>query len=174
MVVSGPPCSGKSRLASRLGERLAWPVVGKDAFKELLFDALGTGDARWSGRLSRAAFEIQFRVARELLDAGLSVLLEGNFRADAHGERVVGLAAGRARLLQIACRADPAELAARRSARAASRRRHPGHLDALPGADPAIYRPLDIDPTFDHDTGGAPDAALTSLFTRLAAAGIAV
>ena len=167
IVVSGPPCSGKSRLASRLGRRLGWPVVCKDDFKELLFDSLGAGDADWSARLSRAAFDIQFRVAEKLLEAGLSVLLEGNFRAEAHGERIAGLAAGRVRLLQVACRADPDALAARRSARARDGRRHPGHLDALPGADPGTYGPLSIDPTFDHDSTGEPDAAFAALLQRL-------
>lgn len=174
IVVSGPPCSGKSCLATRLGERLGWAVVRKDEFKELLFDTLGAGDAEWSGRLSLAAFEIQFRIARDLLDAGCSVLLEGNFRAPAHGSRIAGLAGGRARLLQIACRAEAAELAARRRARAVAGGRHPGHLDALPGADPIAYAPLPITPTLEHDTTGEPEAAFDALLRRLAAAGLAV
>lgn len=159
VLVSGAPCSGKSLLAGRLAQRLGWPVIAKDEFKELLFDALGTGDADWSARLSRIAFDLQFAVALELVRAGSSLLLEGNFRADAHMPRVEQLAAAGARLVQVACHAQPGVLQERLARRASGRKRHPGHLDgeqatAVPGSGP--YGPLPIEPTLAYDTTGDP------------------
>lgn len=175
VVVSGPPCSGKSHLAQRLAGRTGWPCLAKDAFKEALFAGLGAGDAAWSGRLSEVAFELLFVTADAMLAAGQSLLLEGNFRRAGHGDRLRRLAAGRARLVEVACRADPGLLASRHAARAATGSRHPGHLDALQSWDPsapARYGPLGIEPGFVFDSD--PDLGDEALFDALAAAGLPV
>ncbi len=175
VVISGPPCSGKSHLARRLAERTGWPCLAKDPFKEALFDSLGTGDATWSARLSRAAFELLFVAADAVLATGQNVLLEGNFRAPEHGERLRRLAAGRARLVEVACQADPGLLASRHAARAARCSRHPGHRDALRASDPSAplrYAPLGIEPGFVFDSGS--DLGDGPLFDALAIAGLPV
>jgi len=167
VVVSGPPASGKSRLAGLLADRYGWPVLAKDDFKEFLFEVLGTGDAAWSARLSRLAFAMQFEAALEMTRAGRSFVLEGNFEADVHGAHCAALAQAGARLVQVACRAEPAVLSARLVARARACARHPGHLDdqaAAAGPRAARHAPLPIDPTFLHDTSldpeGLPDLGL--------------
>src|SRR5262249_58176789 len=55
VVVTGPPASGKSRLAEELAESLGLPLVTKDGIKETLFDTLGPGDQAWSSGLVEAA-----------------------------------------------------------------------------------------------------------------------
>lgn len=168
LVVSGPPCSGKSTLARRLRARLGWPLLEKDAFKEALFDTLGTGDADWSRRLSEAAFARQFAAADAILSQGGSLLVVGNFRAE-HHPALAGLAARHhAALTQVACCASPATLATRQAARAAAGRRHPGHADspALPGeAELARYGPLPIVTTvaFDAEAPRRPAVLLAAL-----------
>ena len=167
VVVSGPPASGKSRLAGLLADRHGWPVLAKDDFKEFLFGMLGTGDAAWSARLSRLAFAMQFEAALEMTKAGRSFVLEGNFEPGAHGAHCAALAESGARLVQVACRAEPAVLAARLVARAHAAARHPGHLDgeaATAGPRTTRHAPLPIDPTFVYDTTldpeGLPDLRL--------------
>lgn len=167
VVVSGPPASGKSRLARLLAARHGLPVLAKDDFKEFLFRVLGTGDREWSARLSRLAFAMQFEAALELSKSGRSYVLEGNFDPGAHAVRCGALADAGARLVQVACRAEPAVLSTRLAARARAAERHPGHLDELAaaaGPGGARYAPLPIEPTLIYDTSldpaGLPDLGL--------------
>jgi predicted kinase len=177
LLVTGPPCSGKTSLATRLQRDLGLMVIAKDPLKECLFDALGTGDEDWSRRLSRAAFGVQLACAKSALEAGVDTLLEGNFTRAEHAGPVAALVATPAQAVQVACTAPVAVLEARQRRRAAGALRHPGHLDAL--RDPSArsrggYAPLDIEPTlvFDSGTDAGPDYA--ALLVRLRAAGFGV
>ena len=126
MIILGSPASGKTALARRLSADLEVPCLCKDDIKEALFDVLGVGDREASRRLSDASFAAQLRLARWQLDAGLSCIIEGNWRA-AHAAAVSALvAASGARPAQVWCRAESDEIARRFAARS----RHPGHLDA--------------------------------------------
>ncbi len=142
VVVTGAPGSGKTTLARALAAELQLPLLAKDDVKETLFDTLGTGDREWSRRLGRATYEVLFVVARRLLEAGSSCVLESNF-SQADPLRALP----RARLVQLFCVA-PAEVVLERYA---TRVRHPGHLDgaileelrARLGA--GEWAPLDLD-----------------------------
>lgn len=129
-IILGCPASGKTTLARRLARELGQPYVSKDDVKEGLFEALGTGDRSWSRRLSEASFAAAVRLAGAQLSLGLSCILEGNWRAAHAGALGAVIAAAGADARQIWCLAEPEEIARR----FASRRRHPGHLDALLGA----------------------------------------
>jgi len=130
VIVTGPPCSGKSTLAIALARALRWPRIEKDLIKESLFDTLGSGDRDRSRELSDASFAVMLRLAQRLVSDGLSVVLEGNFRA-MHCPPLRALHEQRhAALLQIVCGASPDLLLQRQEDRARHARRHPGHLDA--------------------------------------------
>ena len=124
VVVTGPPATGKTTLATTLSRRLGLPLVAKDAIKERLYDALGTGDRAWSQRLGRATFALMFDWAGELLAAGSPLVLEANFTRPAMPS-FDALPAHRT--LQLFCTA-PRDVVIERYA---ARRRHGGHLDGL-------------------------------------------
>ena len=91
IVISGPPCAGKTTLAKRLGERFALPVLGKDMLKELLFYTLGWQDREWSRALGRASIELLFQFVETQLTARRSCIVESNFHADLDGPRFLTL-----------------------------------------------------------------------------------
>jgi predicted kinase len=168
LLVHGEPCTGKTALATRLERDLGCVLLAKDAFKEPLFDELGSGDRAWSRRLSDIAWSRLFAVAGRSLRAGHTVIIEGNLRIPEHELQIAALRALTGnRCAQVLCRADEAVLNERRCARAAQGVRHPGHLDVELAAGslaeagtPTVLADV---PVFEWDTstpGGADYAAL--------------
>jgi len=143
IVVTGPPCAGKSSLARLLAARYAWPLLAKDDYKERVFRHLGGADRDWSRRVSLLAWELLLAEAARLAAAGVDCVLEGNVRA-AQRMALDGLVP-RPAFLEVRLAARPAVLEERYLARARDGSRHPGHVDllALPGlalelAPPAV------------------------------------
>lgn len=116
------PSSGKTTIAAALAERLRLPLVAKDDLKESLFETLGPGDVAWSGRLGDAAYDLMFALARTMLAARVSLIVEANFFG---GQAARFASLPEHRLVQIHCDAPLAVLLERYAAR----QRHPGHHD---------------------------------------------
>lgn len=143
VVVTGMPSSGKTTVAESLAARLRLPLVAKDDLKESLFETLGTGDVAWSGRLGDAAYDLMFALARTMLSARVSLIVEANFFV---GQATRFESLPEHRLVQIHCDA-PLPLLLERYA---ARERHPGHNDAekfdeLPARHASgAHAPLDV------------------------------
>ncbi|HWQ14844.1 MAG TPA: AAA family ATPase [Roseiflexaceae bacterium] len=132
LIVSGPPCSGKTRLGTWLAEALAIPIFHRDALKEVLFDSLGWADLEWSQRLGGASYALIYHAAETLLRAGRSVAIESNFDPQFDTARLRELAARCPyHPLQVRCMAEGAVLFERFKRRVERGERHPGHLDHL-------------------------------------------
>ena len=123
VVVTGMPSSGKTTVAEALSRHLRIPLVAKDEIKECLYESLGTGDVAWSGRLGSAAFDLIFELARGMLAAGVSLIVEANFFHHQEGDFA---SLPQNRTVQIHCDA-PLDVLLHRYA---NRVRHAGHHDA--------------------------------------------
>ncbi len=129
IVVSGPPASGKTTLATSIADELRLPLIAKDAIKERLYDALGPGDREWSRWLGRATYPLIFQFLAEQLRAGRPAVVEATFGpARANDEFAALHRQWPLDVLQLYCTAAPEVLLARYAERAP--RRHPGHLDS--------------------------------------------
>ena len=144
VVVTGAPGSGKTTIARGLAAELALPLLAKDDIKEPLFDTLGVGDRDWSRKLGAATYEILYALARRLLEAGASCIVESNF-SDAAPLRALPSA----RVVQVFCAAPDDVILERYAARV----RHPGHLDdqiveeLRERLERREWKPLDLDGT---------------------------
>lgn len=143
IIISGPPCSGKTTLGNWLAQELTLPLFHRDGFKEVLFDCLGSRDLEWSQQLGGASYALLYHVAGLLLQAGHSLIIESNFDPQLDLPRLRALAAQHPfRPLQIRCMAEGAVLFERFKQRVHSGKRHPGHLDEL---NVVVYEPISRD-----------------------------
>lgn len=150
VIVSGPPASGKSTLATQVAAGLGLPCIMKDDLKEELYDSLGVIERKISRHLGEAAMRLMYVVARKTLEAGVGIMIEANFYRgiSEHDLReVLALADG----VMLHCTAPPEVLKARYAERAESGERHPVHDDADSAEDverdiaDGNYDPLDLD-----------------------------
>jgi 8-oxo-dGTP diphosphatase len=65
VLMKGPPGSGKSTIARELGRRLGWPVIDKDAVRDLL-----------PGELGGVSYEAMLALAERQLSIGLNVIAD--------------------------------------------------------------------------------------------------
>ena len=132
VIVTGPPCTGKTAIARQVADNFSLPWMGKDTFKEVLFDTLGWKDRAWSRRLSRASVEMLFRFMEAQLSARRSCVVESNFKAEFDTARFLQLRERYAfEPVQIQCVVDGPVLFERFKRRAEGGGRHPGHCDHL-------------------------------------------
>jgi predicted kinase len=135
LVVTGPPASGKTRLARELAQQLGLPFIVKDTLKERLYEVFGSDD-EVEERIEEASLAILFSVVDSQLAAGVSVTAESNFDARFDPEPFRRLCREHAvRLVQVHVAKPPEEVARQFAARAASGERHPGHGDRPEHAD---------------------------------------
>jgi predicted kinase len=132
VLVNGAPAAGKTTIARRLARELALPLFARDSFKETLFDTLGWSDREWSAKLGAASWELLYVLIGQMLDAGQSLIAEGNFHAQWANPRLVEIQARHTcRIVQLFCETDGETLLARYRQRVETGERHPGHADHL-------------------------------------------
>ena len=132
IVITGHPGSGKTSIARQLAVKNHLLYLTKDAFKERIFDGLGSSDKDWSLKVSGVAHRIMDDIIEQELANGHSVIVESNFKPEIDSERFSKLAQKyRATTLQILCQASTDELFKRWQERIAKGQRHEGHVEAI-------------------------------------------
>jgi len=130
IIVSGAPSSGKTSIGRKIACELGLPFVFKDGIKEMLFDTLGWSDREWTEQLNLATYAILFHFMEAQLQAGLSFVVESDFKPDEHTAKFKELEHKfKFNPVQVQCQASDQVLLKRYKERAKSGKRHPGHMD---------------------------------------------
>ncbi|MGE5224964.1 MAG: AAA family ATPase [Omnitrophica WOR_2 bacterium] len=130
IILSGPPCSGKTTIGSHISQTFSLPFIKKDGIKEILFDSLGWKDRAWSKQLSRASYSLLFHLIEVEFRAGKSLLVEGNFDPGRDANKLIELQKEYHFIsLEVLCQCDGGILYERFKRRWESGERHPGHVD---------------------------------------------
>jgi len=130
IIISGPPCTGKTTIGKRIAKEFLLPLLSRDDIKESLFDSLGIKDREWSKQLGIASYKILYQVVGSLLQADQSFIVESNFKPEFDEERFLDLQKKyNFEILQIMCKTDGEILFERFKKRSESGGRHPGHVD---------------------------------------------
>lgn len=130
LIISGPPCTGKTTLGKKIAQELRLPLISRDDIKESLFDSLGVKDREWSKKLGIASYQVLYKMVDSLLQGSQSFILESNFKPEFDDKRFLDLQKKYDfRVFQIMCKSNGEILFERFKKRSESGERHPGHVD---------------------------------------------
>jgi predicted kinase len=180
VIVSGAPGSGKTTLATTLAENLHLPLIARDALKEEIADALepdthgASGiSPEYSSAIGRVAYAILFAVMDRLLDAGVGVIVESNFRRGL-SEIWLEPKVAKANAVLVHCEASHELIVERFVGRAGSVDRHRVHpdLDRLEVLEQELtagrFEPLELGvATIRVDTSSGYRPALPEILTAI-------
>ncbi|MFZ1258244.1 MAG: AAA family ATPase [Candidatus Saccharimonas sp.] len=175
VVVQGAPAVGKTTLVERLRAHYKIGVVAKDALKELLYDTVGFPADREQSRVyGSAAMHGLYAISRQLLEAGISHILESAYKPELANRDIATLTNGLpVTVVQLYCYTTPETQLQRYNTRLQNNSRHPGHPDSprKVAHDFTVYAseyaPLDIAHTIRVDTTQFGDSEFASLCQTL-------
>lgn len=166
IIVSGAPSSGKTSIGRKIARELGLPFVFKDGIKEMLFDTLGWSDKKWTEQLNLATYAILFHFIEAQLEAGLSFVVESDFKPVEHAAKFKELKDKYDfKPVQVQCHASDEVLLQRYKDRASSGQRHPGHMDQANLED--LKKSLQVDTYEPLDIGGETLTVDTNDFDKI-------
>jgi len=172
VIIFGLIASGKTTLAQALGQSQGWPVVHSDVVRKTLVGVPLTqrvevpyGQGIYAVEFSARTYEKMFRQAKDYLQSGQSVILEGSFMraADRFQARELA-AAGQAQVFFILCACDPEETLRRLARRTVNSQAISDGRQEILAAQRQIFEPItDLaeTPVLILDTNRPPEEVLT-------------
>lgn len=128
VIVSGPPCSGKTTIGRAITRESRLPFFSKDDIKELLFDQVGWSDRAWSIKLGISSILLLHDITAKMLAAGASAVIESAFHKDLATPIFIELKKSYGcTLLQVHFQTSSSVVMERFQKRANGTERHPGH-----------------------------------------------
>jgi predicted kinase len=175
IVISGPPCGGKTTIGRAVSREFCLPFFSKDDIKESLFNSLGWSDRAWSKKLGIGSEVLLFESVGKLLEVGLSVVAESAFRLEFDVPMFQELSRKYSyEILQVSCIADTDLLVSRFFQRAAGPYRHPGHAELANREEfeqyleSGVWKPLPIGgQVIEINTGDWDNLSFTDLFAAV-------
>lgn len=128
IIVTGPPAVGKSVFSRYVSRNTGYPILEKDAYKEILFDDIGFQSRAEKVKLGVAAMDLMYSEAARLLDMGISVILDNNFENSSLPGLEKLAAEHPCHPVTVRFTADPAVVYQRFVERDADPKRHRGHV----------------------------------------------
>lgn len=130
IIVTGPPCTGKTTLAEKVAAKYNLLLLYKDGIKESLMDSLGAENREESRKIGIATYKVLYILFESVMRTGNSLVIESNFYAEYDSEKLNSLIREyKYTAVQIQCRTESKVLFERYMKRAESGDRHPGHFD---------------------------------------------
>ena len=130
IIISGPPCTGKTTFGKFLADKLQTPLFNKDSFKEILFDDLGWSDRETSKKYGRASYSLLYYVIENEIKFNRSLITDSNFKSEFDSPKFKTLKESYDfNIVQLMFKCDGKVLFERFKKRSESGERHPGHVD---------------------------------------------
>ncbi|PIS39305.1 MAG: hypothetical protein COT33_02655 [Candidatus Nealsonbacteria bacterium CG08_land_8_20_14_0_20_38_20] len=132
IIISGPPCTGKTVFAKKVAKNFGLPIVCCDPIRETLYDAFGCFDLETFNKNRKVSFFLMFKTLKLLLGCGQNLIIDSTFWSKEIRLKIQRLQKQhKFKCLQINLKACGQILWERYRKKMSSKRRNPGYLDRL-------------------------------------------
>ena len=130
IILIGPVSSGKTTIGKKLSKELSLPYVSKDNLKEVIFDATGWKDKKYSRKVGKEAYAILYYCISCFLNISSSIIVEANFNSKQSSQKINKLVKNyNINVIQLNCWTKKGILVKRFEERNKLKLRHPGHCE---------------------------------------------
>jgi predicted kinase len=128
LVISGPPCSGKTSVGEKISSFLGVPFLPKSYIEETLFNFLGWKEEERFNKLTGAGYALLFKMLESHLRSGATTVIESNFNPRYDSRKILDIKKRYASVpIQIFCKCDHSVIMSKCQDKIDSGSIHPAH-----------------------------------------------